>query len=285
MEGNNTSKYYTEITGEHKWFELKLKEVWRYRDLIVLFTKRNFQLTYKQTVLGPLWLFLNPFITSVIYTFVFGNIAGMSTDGLPHILFYMGSNAIWSYFASCVTGNASTFTANAGVFGKVYFPRLTTPISNVLSSVIRFGIQFAMFGVFFVYYLFKGEVSPNWVAWLLIPLILVNLGVMGMGFGIIISSMTTKYRDLSILVGFGMQLWMYASPVIYPMSTMGEGWMRVIMNINPVTAPIELYRYAVLGKGTIVMGSLIWSWVFTVIVAVFGIMVFNKVEKTFMDTV
>lgn len=278
-------KYYTEITGEHKWFELNLKEVWRYRDLIILFTKRNFQLTYKQTILGPLWLFLNPFITSVIYTFVFGNIAGMSTDGLPHILFYMGSNAIWSYFASCLTSNANTFTANAGVFGKVYFPRLTTPISNVLSSVIRFGIQFAMFGVFYVYYLFRGAVSPNWEAWILVPLVLINLGIMGLGFGIIISSLTTKYRDLSILVGFGVQLWMYASPVIYPITSMGEGKMRLIMNANPVTAQIELFRYAVLGKGSIEMISMAWSWLFMVIVAVFGVMVFNKVEKTFMDTV
>lgn len=285
MVENTPQKYYTEITGEHKWFDLKLKEVWQYRDLIVLFTKRNFQLTYKQTVLGPAWLFLNPFITSVIYTFVFGNIAGMSTEGVPHILFYMCSNAVWSYFASSVNKNASTFTSNASVFGKVYFPRLTTPISNVLSSIITFLIQMVMIAVFFVYYLVKGQVHPNWGAWLLIPLILVNLGIMGMGFGIIISSMTTKYRDLSILVGFGVSLWMYASPVIYPMSTMGEGWMRVIMMVNPVSAPIELFRYAVVGQGTILVGSMIWSWIFTAIVAVFGIMVFNKVEKTFMDTV
>lgn len=285
MMESKSKEYYTEITGEHKWFDLKLKEVWQYRDLIVLFTKRSFQLTYKQTVLGPLWLFLNPFITSVIYTFVFGNIAGMSTDGVPHILFYMSSNAIWGFFAACVNKNAQTFTSNAGVFGKVYFPRLTIPISNMLSSLINFLIQMLMIAFFFVFHLAKGEVHPNWSAWLLIPLILMNLGIMGMGFGIIISSMTTKYRDLSILVGFGIQLWMYASPVIYPMSTMGNGWMRTIMIINPVSAPIELFRYALVGQGTIVMGSLIWSWVFTLILAVFGIMVFNKVEKTFMDTV
>lgn len=279
------TKYYTEITGEYKWFDLKLKEVWQYRDLIVLFTKRNFQLTYKQTVLGPAWLFLNPFITSVIYTFVFGNIAGMSTDGVPHILFYMSSNAIWGYFASCVNNNAHTFTGNAGIFGKVYFPRLTTPISNVLSAIIRFIIQLSMVGFFLVYYLVKGEVSPNWIAWLALPLILVHLGVMGMGVGIIVSSMTTKYRDLSILVGFGVSLWMYASPVIYPVSTMGEGWMRTIMVINPVSAPIELFRYAIVGQGTLLWSSMIWSICFTAVVAAFGIMVFNKVEKTFMDTV
>lgn len=282
---NTSLKYYTEITGKHKWFSLGLKEVWNYKDLIVLFTKRNFQLTYKQTVLGPAWLFLNPFITSVIYTFVFGNIAGMSTDGLPQILFYMSSNAVWSYFATCVTKNASTFTGNAAVFGKVYFPRLTVPISNVLSAIINFLIQILMIGFFFVYYLAVGEIHPNWLAMLLIPVVLLNLGVMGMGVGIIVSSMTTKYRDLAILVGFGVNLWMYASPVVYPMSTMGTGWIRVILLANPVSAQIELFRYVFLGEGEILFGSLIGSWVFAIVVAVFGVMVFNKVEKTFMDTV
>lgn len=278
-------KYYTYITSDRKWFDLKLKEVWNYRDLIILFTKRSFQVTYKQTILGPLWLFLNPFITSVIYTLVFGGIAGMSTNGVPQILFYMSSNAIWSYFASCVTKNASTFTANAGVFGKVYFPRLTTPISNILSSAINFGIQTLMIGVFFVFYLIKGEVHPNWIFMLTVPLILILLGIMGMGFGIIISSLTTKYRDLSILVTFGVQLWMYATPIIYPISTMGEGTMRFILQVNPVTAPVELFRYALLGKGEILIPSLIWSVIFTIFVALGGIMIFNRVEKTFMDTV
>lgn len=281
----DTNKYYSEITGEYKWFDLKLREVWQYRDLILLFTKRNFQLTYKQTILGPAWLFLNPFITSLIYTFVFGGIAGMSTDGVPQILFYMTSNSLWTFFASCVNRNAATFTDNAGVFGKVYFPRLTTPISNVFSSIISFLIQIIMISVFFVYYLYQGEIQPQWVMWLCIPLILVHLGIMGMGFGIIISSMTTKYRDLSILVGFGVSLWMYASPVIYPMSTMGSGWMRVILLINPVSAQIELFRYALLGKGEVLIGSLIWSWAFAIIIVILGIMVFNRVEKTFMDTV
>lgn len=283
---NETSnKYYTEITGEHKWFDLKLKEVWQYRDLIELFTKRSFQLTYKQTILGPAWLFLNPFITSVIYTFVFGNIAGMSTDGIPHILFYMSSNAIWMFFATCVTKNAQTFTGNANVFGKVYFPRLTVPISNVLSAAINLLIQLLMVGFFFVYYVAVGAVHPNWIAWPIIPIIVLNLGIMGMGFGIIVSSLTTKYRDLSILVGFGVQLWMYATPVIYPLSTMGDGWMRKIMLINPVSAQVELFRYAVLGQGEIAMGSIVWSWIFTGIVTLYGIMVFNKVERNFMDTV
>lgn len=281
----STSKYHIHISSKHKWFDLKLKEVWQYKDLIWLFTKRSFVVKYKQTVLGPAWLFLSPLITSFIYTFIFGGIAGMSTDGIPQILFYMSSNAIWTLFATSINSNASTFTANAGVFGKVYFPRLTTPISNMISAVIQFGIQMLLVVAILVYFIFTGEVSPNWLAMLYIPLILVQLGIMGMGFGIIISSMTTKYRDLSILVTFGVQLWMYATPVVYPLSTLGNGTMRTIMLINPVTAPVELFRYALLGQGVIDLLSIAWSAVFTVLVTIFGIMIFNKVERTFMDTV
>lgn len=279
------NNYHVHISGEKRWFELNLKEVWRYRDLVVLFTKRSFTLTYKQTVLGPVWLFLRPLLTSVIYTFVFGNIAGMSTDGVPHILFYMCSNAIWAFFAQCVNSNAATFTNNAHVFGKVYFPRLTIPVSNVLSAIIRFGIQMSMVFVILIYYVITKQVSPNWLIWLTVPAIIILLGIMGMGIGIIISSLTTKYRDLSILVGFGVSLWMYASPVIYPISTMGNGWLRIIMLCNPVAAPIELFRYAIVGTGEIIYVSLCWSLVFTLFVTLFGIMIFNRVEKTFMDTV
>lgn len=277
--------HYKKITSEHNLFDLKLKEVWKYRDLIILFTKRSFTVQYKQTVLGPAWLFINPIISSLIYCFIFGGLAGMGTDGIPQILFYMSGNAIWTFFSTCLSGNASTFTANAGVFGKVYFPRLTTPISNVLSSVIRFGIQMIMVLVFLVFYMIKGEVAPNFLAWLLIPVILLHLGLMGMSLGIIISSMTTKYRDLSVLVGFGIQLWMYITPIVYPLTQAGDKWYRWILLVNPVTAPVEVFRYALLGNGTIAPGYLVWSWVFTIVVAVFGIMVFNKVERTFMDTV
>lgn len=277
--------YHTHITSKRRWFDLNLREVWQYRDLIVLFTKRNFQLTYKQTVLGPAWIFLNPFITSVIFTFVFGGIAGIQTDGVPHILFYLCSNAIWAFFSTCVTKNAQTFTSNARVFGKVYFPRLTIPISNMLSAVIQFFIQMLMVGGFLVYYLIVGKVHPNWTAWLLIPLVLLHLGVMGLGVGIIISSLTTKYRDLAILVTFGVQLWMYATPIVYPLSQLGPGTMKTILLINPVTMPVEILRYAVLGQGTIHFPYLLASLAFTVIVAVFGVMIFNRVEKTFMDTV
>ena len=282
---NETQQYHTHITSEHKWFDLKLKEVWQYKDLIWLFTKRSFVLTYKQTVLGPVWLFISPIMTSIIHAFVFGGIAGIETDGVPQLLFYMSGNAIWGVFSSSLTGNANTFTGNAGVFGKVYFPRLTTPLSNVLSTMIRFGIQMIMVVVFLVYYIITGAVHPNYLACLLIPVILIHLGIMGLGCGIIISSMTTKYRDLNVLIGFGLQLWMYITPIVYPLSQIENETARSLLMLNPATAPIELFRYALLGQGTVSVFALAISGVFTVIVAVLGIMIFNKVEKTFMDTV
>lgn len=279
------NKHYTLITSEHKFFDLKLKEVWKYRDLIVLFTKRYFSVQYKQTVLGPAWLFLNPIISSLIYCFIFGGIAGISTDGIPQILFYMSGNAIWGYFSSCLNNNANTFKSNSHVFGKVYFPRLTVPISNVFASVIKFGIQMILTVAFLVFYCIKGEVHPNWWALCFIPFILIELGLMGMGLGIIISSLTTKYRDLSVLVGFGVQLWMYVTPIVYPLSQSGDSWYKYVLLINPVTAPVELFRYALLGQGTVQLPYILFSVIFTAVVTVLGIMIFNKVEKTFMDTV
>ena len=279
------TKYHTHISSKHKLLDLKLKEVWQYRDLIWLFTQRSFVLTYKQTILGPAWIFLNPLISSMMYAFVFGGIAGIGTDGVPQMLFYLCSNAVWAYFSTCVTKNANAFTANAGVFGKVYFPRLTTPISNVLSAVIQFGVQMVMVLIFLVYYLIRGEVTVMLLRWLWIPLVLLHLGLLGMGFGIIVSSLTTKYRDLSVLVGFGVQLWMYATPVVYPISEITEGWMRTIIMINPVTPSVELLRYAMLGQGTVNWTYYGLSWLMTIAIAFLGIIIFNKVEKTFMDTV
>ena len=283
MSENN--KYTKLITSEHKWFELNLKEVWKYRDLIWLFTKRSFVVTYKQTILGPLWIFLNPLISSLMYAFVFGGIAGIETDSVPQLLFYLSGNAIWIFFSSSLTMNASTFVSNAHVFGKVYFPRLTMPISNVLSSVIQFIVQMILVLLFLAYYVATGAVSPNWESWLLIPVVLLHLGLLALGCGIIISSMTTKYRDLSILVGFGIQLWMYATPVVYPMSTLGDGLMKTLLMVNPVTQPVELFRYALLGVGTVNWTYYGLSWALTIVVTLLGIMIFNKVEKTFMDTV
>lgn len=284
-EKNRCEKYHTHISSKQKRFDLNIKEIWRYRDLIFLFTKRRFQLTYKQTILGPAWIFINPFLTSIVFTFLFGKVAGMSTDGVPQFLFYLSSNAIWSFFSASLTNNATTFTSNSGLFGKVYFPRLTVPISNVLSSAINFFVQMLMVMLVLVYYLFQGKVSPNWTAWLLIPFVLLVLGAMGLGLGIIISSLTTKYRDLSILVGFGVTLWMYATPIVYPISQLGDGIIKTILYINPVTAPVELFRYAVLGKGMVSLPLLAVSLAFTTIVLLIGILVFNRVEKTFMDTV
>ena len=241
--------------------------------------------SYKQTILGPAWIFLTPLFSSIVQAFVFGGIAGIETDGVPMMLFYLCSNAIWAFFSTCLIHNASTFTANAYVFGKVYFPRLTTPISNVLSSMIRFGIQMILVLAFMAYFLVQGAIDPNWTTWLMIPVELVHLGILGMGFGIIVSSMTTKYRDLTVLVEFGVQAWMYLTPIVYPLSTVTEGWMRNLVMLNPVTPAVEMMRYAILGKGTIDMGYYGLSWGVTLAVAVLGIMIFNKVERNFMDTV
>ena len=282
MANNN---YHVHISSKHNWMNLNLKEVWRYRDLIQLFVKRNFVVSYKQTILGPAWIFLTPLFSSIVQAFVFGGIAGISTDGIPMMLFYLCGNAIWAFFSTCLVNNANTFTANAYVFGKVYFPRLTTPISNVISSMIRFCIQMGLAMVFLVYYLTQGMVHPNWAAWVMIPVELIHLGILGMGFGIIISSLTTKYRDLTILVEFGVQAWMYLTPVVYPLSTLADGWMKTLLMLNPVTPGVEMMRYAILGKGTLDWGYYGLSWAVTLVVAMLGVMIFNKVERTFMDTV
>lgn len=275
---------HTHITAAHDLMDLKLGEVWRYRDLIWLFTKRSFTVTYKQTILGPLWLFINPLLTSLVYVVLFGNIAGLSTDGVPQLLFYLTGTALWTFFADCVTKNAGTFTENANLFGKVYFPRLVLPVSQVLGGVIRFGIQMLLVLALLIYYVATGAVHPHPTAWLWIPLILAQLGVLGMSVGIIVSSLTTKYRDLNVLVSFGVSLWMYATPVVYPLSTV-SGSVRTLLLINPVTAPMELFRWAVLGSGSVSPGLIAVSLGAAAAAALVGIVIFNKVERTFMDTV
>lgn len=276
---------HTHITASHNWLDLKFDEVWRYRDLIILFCRRSFTVSYKQTILGPLWLFLNPFLTSLVYMILFGNIARLSTDGVPQILFYLSGTALWNLFSTCLTGNASTFTSNAGLFGKIYFPRLTVPIANMLTAILRFGITMSMVLVILIFYCFTGAVSPRWICWLLIPFILIWVGILGMECGIVISSLTTKYRDLSVLVTFGVSLWMYGTPVVYPLSQLSDGVLKTIIEINPVSAPMELFRYAILGKGTLVPWSIIFSIIFTVVVGLFSVIIFNKVERSFIDTV
>ena len=279
------NNYHTHISSQHNWFDLKLKEVWRYRDLIWLFTKRSFTLSYKQTVLGPIWILITPLLSSFVYTFLFGTVAGMSTDGIPQTLFYLCGNAIWAFFSGALGGNANVFRQNAAVFGKVYFPRLTVPISNIMSGAIQFCIQMILAVVVLIYYVAAGEIQPNWWAFLLIPFILLHLGVMGMSIGIIISSFTTKYRDLTVFIGYGVNLLMYATPIVYPLSQLEDGIIKNIILINPITAPVELFRYAFLGTGTVIFGYYLLSVLFTLIVAVIGIMLFNHTERTFMDTV
>lgn len=278
-------QFTTVITSKRKWFDIDLRSLWRYRDLIALFTKRDFILIYKQTILGPAWIVLQPLMTTLIYTVVFGGIAGISTDSVPQILFYMGGSAVWGFFSSCLNRTATTFTSNAAVYGKVYFPRLVTPISNVLSSVINFGVQLAMFLVFWSYYVLTGQVSPNYFGILLLPGVLLYLGMLSLGLGIIISSLTTKYRDLTLLVTFGVQLWMYITPVVYPISTMDKGLLRTLVMLNPVTCAVEAFRWMFLGAGSMDLVNWAISTVTMVVVLFLGVITFNRVEKTFMDTV
>jgi lipopolysaccharide transport system permease protein len=278
-------KHHIHLEPKNGWFDINLKEVWQYRDLIWLFTKRSFVLIYKQTILGPAWIVLQPLITSLIFTLVFGGIAGISTDGVPQVLFYMAGNAVWSFFASCINKTATTFTANSGVFGKVYFPRLVSPISTVLSSAINFFVQLLLFLIFWVYYLVTGQISPNYWGIPLLPVILLYLGMLGLGCGVIVSSLTTKYRDLAMLVSFGVSLWMYITPVVFPVSTLGNGGMYMLVMINPATCAVETFRWAFLGQG--VVSPLYWgiSVAMMAVVLFAGVIIFSKVEKTFMDTV
>lgn len=279
------TQYHIHIEPKNGWFDIDLKELWRYRDLVWLFTKKNFILIYKQTILGPAWIILQPLMTTLIYTLVFGGIAGISTDGAPQLLFYMGGTALWSFFSTCLTNTAGTFTRNAGIFGKVYFPRLVMPISTVLSSAINFTVQFGMFLLFWIFYVVNGQVAPNFAGILLLPLILLYLGFLGLGCGIIISSLTTKYRDLAMLVTFGVQLWMYITPVVYPLSTLGDGLLRKLIMLNPVTCAVEAFRWVFLGAGTVNVLNWSVSTLVTAVVVVLGVVIFSKVEKTFMDTV
>ena len=275
---------HTHISAKQSFFDLKLREFWQYRDLVWLFTRRSFMVSYMQTVLGPLWLFINPLLTSITYVILFGKIAKLSTDGVPQLLFYLSGNAVWSFFSGCVTTNASTITGNASLFGKVYFPRLVMPVSSVLSKLILFLIQMLLVLALLFWYALRGTVTPVWRLWVFLPLLILQLGVLGMGVGIIISSLTTKYRDLHVLVDFGMTLWMYATPVVYPLSAAGSELNRLLA-LNPVTAPVELYRHILLGVGQPDPAALAWSWVFTLSAALAGVLIFNRIERSFIDTV
>ena len=275
---------HTHISAKSKLFSLKLDELWNYRELVWLFTKRSLVVAYKQTILGPAWLIINPLLTSIMHLILFGSIARLSTDGVPQLLFYFSSNAIWNYFANCLTSCSTTFIHNAHLFGKVYYPRLVMPVSYVLSNLIRFFIQMLLAIILLFWFMLQGQVHPGLLCLLAIPLVLLILGMMGMGFGIIISSLTTKYRDLNVLVSFGVSLWMYGTPVVYPLSAT-SGLLRKLLLFNPVTAPVELYRRTLLGAGTVSPAMIFYSILVAFAVLLLGIIIFNKVERTFMDTI
>ena len=281
--------FTTVITPKTGWFDINLKEVWDYRDLILLFVKRNFVSQYKQTILGPAWAFIQPFLTTIVFTLIFGNIAGLAPGGIPSFVFYFSGTILWTYFSTCLSQTANTFVANANTMGKVYYPRLVMPISTVLSQLISFAIQYVFLIMFLLYFvLTKQGVHPNyWI--LLTPALLLQLGMLSLGFGIIISSVTTKYRDLAKLVGFGVQLWMYASPVAYDMYSVrafapGGKWHTLFM-CNPVTPLITIFRYGYLGFGFIEWNFYWIGWATTLVILSFGVILFSHVEKTFMDTV
>jgi lipopolysaccharide transport system permease protein len=266
------------------WYDLRLKEVWRYRDLVLLFVRRDFVAQYKQTILGPLWFLIQPLLTTLIFTFIFGRVAALPTDGLPQFLFYMSGTVIWAYFADCITKTSDTFIANVNIFGKVYFPRLVMPFSILISNLIKFAIQFALFlGFMLFFYLGGSDFRVTWYVFLL-PVLLFLMAGLGLGFGIIISSLTTKYRDLRFLVTFGVQLWMYATPVIYPVSTIPAQY-RWLVTINPITPIVESFRFSFLGAGTVSWLMLGYSFGAMLVVFFIGVVLFNRVEQTFMDTV
>ena len=284
---NTEQKWTTVIRPRTGWMDIDLKELWQYRDLVGMFVKRNFTVLYKQTILGPAWILLNPLMTTIIFNVVFTGIAGINSSGVPSFLFYMAGNTVWTFFASCVNNTANTFVANAGVFGKVYFPRLTMPLSQVLTSLLNFLIQFAMYLCFWVFFAIKDPGCVHMTAWAwALPLVLLQVMLLGLGVGIIVSSLTTKYRDLAIAVTFGVQLWMYATPVVYGMETLSESpRLALLVSINPMTAPVELFRLATLGQGTVSAASLVISGVLTLVLLAIGVVLFSRIEKTFMDTV
>ena len=280
-------EWTTVIKPKSGLLDLRLKEIWQYKDLIFMFLKRNFNSAYKQTVLGPLWFLITPLLSSSMHTLVFGKIANISTDGVPQFLFYLCSNAGWSYFSGCLTSTAGTFTGNAGLFGKVYFPRLVSPITSVIYGLLSFSVQLLLVAVAMVIFAYRGTVIIPNSSIILLPLLVIQMALLGLGVGIIISSITTKYRDLSILVGFGMQLWMYATSVVYPVSQVVSlnGMLEKLIMLNPVSPIINNFRYVVLGSGRFEWYYWGISWIVTAVVLFVGLIIFNRIEKTFMDTV
>ncbi len=281
---NEPQKKWTEIIeARHSLLDLKLKEVWNYKDLVYMFVKRDFISGFKQTILGPIWFFINPIFTTITFLIVFGKIARLPTDGAPPLLFYLSGVTLWNYFSSCLLGTSSTFVGNAGIFGKVYFPRLVTPVSIVISNLMRFGVQFLLFLMVWIYYLFKGAIHPNiWI--LATPFLIILMAFFALGTGMIFSSLTTKYKDLSMLLVFGVSLYMYATPVIYPTSSL-PGFFKKLAFYNPLTGIFECFKHAWLGTGDFSPVMLAVSTCIILLLLMAGTLIFNKVEKTFMDTV
>ncbi len=286
---NNGAQWDTVIRPRRSWFDIDFKGLWSYRDLIWLLVKRYFTLIYRQTILGPMWIVVQPLLTTLIFTVVFGNIAGLPTDGMPKFLFYMAGNILWHYFSSCLTVTSNTFIHNRNLFGKVYFPRLCMPISTVCSQLINFFVQFAMFLGFTAYFAFQpgSAVQPDWRLILYTPLLLVQLGMLGLGFGVMVSALTTRYRDLAMLVSFGVQLWMYFSPVTYSTSMIAEKYPHLlgVYMLNPITPVINLFRSAFLGAELYPIQYNAASLIITLAVTLLGVILFSHTEKTFMDTV
>lgn len=278
-------KWTLEIKPQTALFAVDFAEIWRYRDLLLMLVKRDVVTLYKQTVLGPIWFFVQPIMTTVMYMVVFGGIAKIPTDGVPQPLFYLSGICIWQYFSDCLSKTSSTFVTNANLFGKVYFPRLVVPLSNVASNLIKFAIQFLLFALVYTYYLCTGaHVAPNWYG-LLLPVEIVLVAALSLGFGVIFSSMTTKYRDLTFLLSFFVQLWMYATPVIYPLSTITNPKLKLLMMANPLTGVLEAFKYGLLGAGSFSWGMLGYSAGFAAVLLAIGIVVFNRVQRSFIDTV
>lgn len=272
------------IRPKRHLLDINLKEIWEYRDLIMLFVRRDFVAKYKQTILGPFWFILNPLISTMMYTLVFAGIAKIPTEGIPPQLFYLSGIVAWSYFASCLNGTSSTFVNNAGIFGKVYFPRLVSPISIIMSSIVQLGIQLLLLSGFMIYYSLTGYKIQMNIYILYLPLLIINLALLGLGFGIIFSALTTKYRDLTNFLGFGIQLWMYITPVIYPSSAVPEKY-KVLVFLNPVAPLVEACKYGLIGAGEFNPGRILYSVIFTFILLFMGVVLFNRTEQNFMDTV
>lgn len=273
------------IEPKNKWYQLDVASLWKYKDLLMLLVRRDFVAVYKQTILGPIWFFIQPIITTLTFTVIFGNIANISTNGIPSMLFYLSGITLWTYFADCLNKTSNTFVANAGVFGKVYFPRLIVPLSVLVSNLVKFAIQLILFASIWIYYLSTSDsVHPHYAYMVLFPVLVLMMAGLGFGFGILISSLTTKYRDFTFLVGFGVQLLMYASPIVYPLSIVPDKYKWIVL-ANPVSSIIESFKYIFLGNGMFSWMTLAYSFGFMLVVILLGMLTFNKVEKSFMDTV